>query len=198
MNNGGKEMRKWIIGLVVCSFVLVGSAFGDYRYKIKADHQGGNVTPSQAYEMVKKDPAHTFIVDTRTRAEYQLIGHPEGAYSVPRKFWTGKLGEKKYGMVDNANFSKDLLSRFNPATDKLIFMCRSGKRSCLSCEAAVGAGWDAKNVCNMLGGFEGDKIKNENSVFNGQRKLGGWKNEGLPWTYHIEKQLVYKADLDQQ
>jgi hypothetical protein len=49
----------------------------------------------------------------------------------------------------------------------------------------------------MLGGFEGDKIKCKDSAFNGQRKLGGWKNEGLPWTYHIDKKLVYKADLAQ-
>jgi len=33
----------------------------------------------------------------------------------------------------------------------------------------------------MLGGFEGDKIKNKNIIYNDQRKSGGWKNEGLPW-----------------
>ena len=97
----------------------------------------------------------------------------------------------------DTNYGKDLLSRFNPATDKLIFMCRSGKRSCLACIAAIEAGWNPKNVCNMLGGFEGDKIKNKNSIYNGQRKLGGWRNEGFSWTYHIDKKLVYKADLTQ-
>ena len=63
--------------------------------------------------------------------------------------------------------------------------------------AAIHAGWDPKNVCNMLGGFEGDKIDNADSIYNGQRKLGGWKNEGLPWTYHIDRDLVYQADLTQ-
>ena len=190
-------MRKQFSCVLVCLLLAASSAYGGYRYTMKADHSGGNVTPSQAYEIVQKDPAHTFIVDTRTRAEYQFIGHPVGAINIPKKFWTDSLGESGYTLVDNPNFSKDLLSRFNPATDKLIFMCRSGKRSCLSCQTAIDAGWDPKNVCNMLGGFEGDKIKNPNSIYDGKRIFGGWKNEGLPWTYHIDKELVYKADLAQ-
>jgi len=92
-------MKRWIVGLVAGLFLFAGTAFGGYRYSVKVEHAGGNVTPSQAYEMVKADPAHTFIVDTRTRAEYQLIGHPVGAYHIPKKIWTGKLGEKKFGHV---------------------------------------------------------------------------------------------------
>ncbi len=188
-------MKKLFLGLLSCLLLFGGSAFGGYAYKIKVEHDGGNVTPSQAYEIVEKDTGHTFIVDTRTRAEYQLIGHPVGAYNIPKKFWTGKIGEKKYGMTDNLSYEKDLLERFNPAHDKLIFMCRSGKRSCLACKAAIKAGWNPKDVCNMLGGFEGDKIKNKSSIYSGQRKFGGWKNVGLPWTYNIDKKLVYKADI---
>jgi rhodanese-related sulfurtransferase len=190
-------MGKRIACLLAFLLLVCGSVYGGFRYEIKADHAGGNVTPSQAYEMVQKDPSHTFIVDARTRAEYQLVGHPVGSINIPKKFWNGKLGEKEYTMVDNPDFAKDLLARFNPSTDKLIFMCRSGKRSCLSCQAAIDAGWDPKNVCNMLGGFEGDKLKNANSIHDGKRILGGWKNEGLPWTYHIDKKLVYAADLAQ-
>lgn len=187
-------MKKLIIGVVACLFVFGGSAFAGYTYKVKVDHTGGNITPSKAYEMVQKDPSHK-IIDTRTRAEYQLIGHPEGAYNIPMKFWSGELGEKKYGMTKNSDFEKDLLARFNPKKDKLIFMCRSGKRSCYAVQAAIKAGWDPKNIHNMLGGFEGDKIKDRNSAYKGQRKLGGWRNEGLPWTYTIDKKLVYKTDL---
>lgn len=190
-------MKRFVIILMSCLFLFSASAFAGYQYKAKVDHEGGDFTPSQAYEMVLKNPNHTFIIDTRTRAEYQLIGHPVGAYNIPLKFWNNKLGEKEYGLIDNPNFGKDLLARFNPASDTLIFMCRSGKRSCSACMAAIKAGWDPKTVGNMLGGFEGDKVKNKNSMYDGQRKLGGWKNEGLPWTYHIDKKLVYKADLPQ-
>lgn len=191
-------MKKFFLILLSCLLLFGGPALGGYQYEIKADHDGGNVTPPQACEMAQKDPGHTFVVDTRTRAEYQLVGHPEGAYNIPFKLWNGKLGEKKYEMTNNPNFEKDLLAAFNPDSDKLIFMCRSGKRGAHACTAAIKAGWNPQDVYNMLGGFEGDKVKNKDSIYYGQRILGGWKNEGLPWTYDIDMKLVYKADLTQE
>ena len=180
-------------------FVLAFAAQADWAYKVKVKHAGGDVTPTQALRMVLKDKAHTFIVDVRTRPEYYFVGHPTMACHVPSKFWAGKMvekkGKKEYTLKDNPNFSKDLLARFNPKTDTLIFMCRSGKRSCLGAEKAIKAGFKPEKIFNMLGGFEGDKIHCKLSAFNGQRKLGGWQNEGLPWTYSINPKLAYKGDL---
>ena len=157
----------------------------------KQGHKGGDVTPSQAYKMATQDP-HVFIVDVRTRPEYVLVGHPTIAYHVPIKFWTGKHTSKGYGMVLNENFSQDLKNRFNPETDTLIFMCRSGGRSCDAAnEAASKADWPIDKMYNLMGGFEGDKLKNPDSVFNGKRMMGGWKNEGLPWTYKADPNLAY-------
>jgi len=190
-------MKKALwISVALGVFVFTGFAAAEHwQYKIVKPHKGGDVTPEQAYEMVRKDPKHTFIVDVRTRPEYQLIGHPAGAYHVPLKFWNGKLGKKKYGMSSNPNFANDLKARFNPQTDTLIFMCRSGGRSCAAAEAAASAGWPAEKVFNLLGGFEGGKVKTKGSIYYGQRKLGGWRNAGLPWIYKIDKNLAYKADL---
>jgi hypothetical protein len=47
----------------------------------------------------------------------------------------------------------------------------------------------------MMGEFEGHKVKYKKSAYFGQRKLGGWRNEGLPWTNHIDNKLVYQPDL---
>ena len=191
-----KHTKTVVVLLVAFILILSGIALGGgYDYKVNKSHEGKDLTPAQAHEMVEKDPEHSFIIDTRTRAEYQLIGHPVGAYNIPLKFWTGKMGEKKYGMTTNPNFGKDLLARFNPKTDTLIFMCRSGGRSCDASTAAANAGFPADKIFNMMGGFEGDKVKYEKSAYVGQRKLGGWRNEGLPWTYHINKKLVYQPDL---
>ena len=191
-----KHSKKILILSVALVFIFTGMTLaGGYDYKVKKSHMGKDLTPTQAHEMVEKDPEHTFIVDSRTRAEYQLIGHPVGAYNVPLKFWTGKMGEKKYEMVANPNFGKDLLARFNPKTDTLIFMCRSGGRSCDASNAAVKAGFQEDKIFNTMGGFEGDKVKYKKSAYHGQRKLGGWRNEGLPWTYYIDKKLVYQPDL---
>lgn len=118
-----KLIRKAFLLSMPLVFVFASSVLaGGYQYKVSSPHLGGDVTPTEAYEMLKKDPDHTFLIDCRTRPEYQLIGHPEGAYLIPLKFWSGKLGEKKYGRADNPNFGKDLLARFNPKTDTLIFI----------------------------------------------------------------------------
>lgn len=190
-----KHLKKTFVLSLALVFVLSGVAFAGFAYKAKKAHVGGDVTPSQAIELMQKDPGHTFLIDVRTRAEHQLIGHPKGACNIPLKFWTGKFGGKKYGTVVNPNFGKDLLSRFNPKTDTLLFMCRSGSRSCAASNEAVKAGFPENKVFNVMGGFEGGKVKCKASASAGQRKIGGWRNEGLPWTYHIDKTLIYKSDL---
>jgi rhodanese-related sulfurtransferase len=175
---------------LLCSIPIV-AAGTSYQYAVKhKDHAGSDVTPSEAFKMAQAD-AHTFIVDVRTRPEYVLVGHPTTAHHLPIKFWTGKHTTKGYGMTMNASFAQDLTSRFDPKTDTLIFMCRSGARSCAAADAAEKAGWPTSKIYNMLGGFEGDKIKNANSAFNGKRTMGGWKNEGLPWTYKVDDKLAY-------
>jgi len=190
-----KHLKKTLVLSLALVFILSGLAFAGFAYKAKNAHRGGDVTPSQALEMMEKDPGHTFLIDSRTRAEYQLIGHPKGACNVPLKFWTGKFGEKKYGMAANPNFAQDLLSRFDPKTDTLLFMCRSGGRSCVACDKAVMAGFAKNKVFNIMDGFEGGKVKCKSSAYCGQRKVGGWRNEGLPWTYSIDKKLLYQPDL---
>jgi rhodanese-related sulfurtransferase len=191
-----KEIRRLIV-LSLFSVLSISTLVfaGSHEYKVKHPHMGRDLAPTDAYEMCVKDPEHTFLVDCRTRPEYQLIGHPEGAYNIPYQFWTGKWGGKKYAREMNANFGKDLLARFNPKTDTLIIFCRSASRSCKACNETVKAGWPEDKVFNVLGGFEGDKVKYKKSAYHGQRKLGGWRNEGLPWTYHMDKKLVYQPDL---
>ena len=178
-------------------FFVVSLASAGYKYSAAKEHAGGNITPVEAYEMVKKDPDHTFLIDVRTRTEYQTIGHPEGAYNIPYKFFTTKVGKKnKYSKKTNENFGNDLKARFNPETDALIMMCRSGKRSSDAADAAVKAGFSADKIFNLMGGFEGGVCKIKDSAFKGRRiGGGGWRLEGLPWTYNMKKKLVYQADF---
>lgn len=192
-------MKKalWLVTLVAVVLLLAGSpALAGFAYEANKPHLGGDVTPVEAFEMIQKNPEHTFLVDCRTRAEYQFVGHPEGAYNIPIRFLSTKAGEKGYAEVDNPDFGKDLLARFNPQTDTLIILCRSGNRSCAACNEAIKAGWPEDKVFNMMGGFEGGKNKNKDSIFYGQRWDGGWQREGLPWTYSMDTALMYKPDVD--
>ncbi len=188
------KIKSICLALICCFLFMGGNLFAgstSLQYPVKiADHKGKDLTPSQAYEMALNDP-HVFIVDVRTRPEYVLVGHPTIAFHIPCKFWTGKHVTKGYGMADNTAFAADLRARFNPKTDSLIFMCRSGKRSCLAANLAAASQWPEDKVYNMMGGFEGDKMKQAHSSFNGKRVLGGWKNEGLPWTYKVDPRLAY-------
>ncbi len=191
-------MKKW--SLIVITFaILAGIAptvmAGGYQYQPNKEHLGGNLTPVEAYQMVQKNPDHTFLVDCRTRAEYQYVGHPESAYNIPIRFLTTQVGKKGYAETDNPDFGKDLLNRFNPETDTLVIFCRSGNRSCTAANEAIKAGFSEDRVFNMMGGFEGDKNTTKGSAYFGQRWGGGWKNEGLPWTYSMDRRLIYPPDL---
>lgn len=188
------KKRSWVITfsmLVVFSAI----AFANDLYKVELEHKGGDVTPQQAYEMLKANPGHIFLVDVRTQFEYQDIGHPEGAINIPYKFYTTKVDEKGYKKTKNENFANDLRARFNPETDTLLLICRSGKRSCEASTAAVDAGFNPEKVFNVMGGVEGDKVKDKDSPLHGQRMVNGWKNEKLPWTYSMDHKLMYQADL---
>ena len=188
-----RHAKSTLTLFLTLAFVLALSALAGAGYKVKYEHQGGDLTPAQAYEMAKKD--NVFLIDCRTRAEYQFVGHPEGAYNVPLQCFSPKAGKKGYENVANPDFGKELRARFNPETDTLIFFCRSGGRSCRACDAAVEAGFSKDKVFNLMGGFEGDKVKDKNSPFCGQRKVNGWRNEGMPWTYHMDRNLMYGPDV---
>ena len=94
-------------------------------------------------------------------------------------------------MITNNEFASVVLKKFNPKTDTLFFLCRSGTRAAMALAEAVTAGWPAERAYVILGGFQGEKMKDKNSLFYGQRVGGGWKNEGLPWTYTMDPKLVY-------
>jgi rhodanese-related sulfurtransferase len=193
-------IRKCLfLTMAVLLVVSAGPAVaGGYTYKANKEHLGGDVTPAQAYEMIRNDPDHTFLVDCRTRAEFQYVGHPVGATNVPLRFLSTTAGEKGYVEVANPGFGEDLLSRFNPDQDTLVILCRSGNRSCTGCNEAVKAGFKEEKVFNMMGGFEGGKNKNKASVHYGKRWAGGWKLEGLPWTYAMETATMYRPDVERK
>lgn len=190
-------MTKFILLILTAVFAFSSSAFAldQEVYPVKGVHKGGDITPVQAYQMIKDNPEHTFVVDVRTRYEYQDIGHPEGAYNIPWKFYTTKAGKKGYNKVLNENFCRDLKARFNTKTDTLLLMCRSAARTIPGATTAVDCGFKEGKVFNLLGGFEGDKVKDKNSPFYGQRMIGGWRLEGLPWTYKMDSKFMYQPDL---
>ena len=188
------KLKMWIVFVMVilfCTSSTLALAEGQVPSDPKKQTSIGKyLTAKEAYEMWKAAPEKIKIIDCRTAEEYVFIGHAPMAYNIPSKLWTGKWDpeKKQYAMPDNPDFEVRAKTNFKP-DEPLAVMCRSGHRSAASVERLAKIGFT--NVYNIVDGFEGDMVKNEESYFNGKRMINGWKNSGAPWTYAQDPERVY-------
>lgn len=128
----------------------------------------GAVTPAEAFEWLRADPA-VKLVDVRTQAERDWVGRvalPDTQHVAVQ--WTLYPGGAK-----NPEFLQQLGACASP-DDVLFFLCRSGVRSRYAAQVATDAGY--RHCFDILEGFEGDRDD------QGHRKtIGGWCLAGLPW-----------------
>jgi rhodanese-related sulfurtransferase len=136
------------------------------------------ISPSAAFERLRQPS--TYLIDVRTVAEYVYVGHPEAAHNIPLLFWD----EPNMQQVANVNFVEDIKRRFKPG-DTLLLICRSGGRSAQAFRMLRRAGF--QNLLNVINGFEGQKDA------DGLRTRNGWKNDGLPYTYTVNPDLIYRS-----
>jgi rhodanese-related sulfurtransferase len=196
MNRFRKTALLILVSIIVSLLPLYAAHKG--IYPVKKPHNGVNIKPKEAYRLISENPDDFHIVDVRSRYEYQDVGHTVGAYNIPVFFYTTEVGHKGYKMIPNDKFCWDLKARFNPEKDFLFMICRSGERSTTAVIEAIRCGFQKDRVYNILGGFEGDKVHEEVSPFRGQRMVGGWRLEGLPWTYKMNSDLMYLPDMKQE
>ena len=161
--------------------------------KSKQTSLGLYVTALEAYEMWKADPDRIKIIDVRTPEEYGFIGHPDQAWNIPLAFVTYRRqkGLTIYGPKWNPSFVEEVRT-IAGATDTLLVMCRSGDRSAMAVNQLAEAG--LKNVYTIIDGFEGDKVNDPGSVFNGKRMRNGWKNSA-PWIYTIDPEKIILEEV---
>ncbi|OGF97450.1 MAG: hypothetical protein A2Z06_03880 [Candidatus Glassbacteria bacterium RBG_16_58_8] len=137
------------------------------------------VSPRAAHKVLSENPK-AILVDVRSQAEYQFVGHPLNACNIPMTFWN----PARYDFEPNPRFAADLTARF--AKDvPLLFICRSGGRSEKAAREAVALGFG--EVYNVTEGFEGETDS------QGLRTINGWKNSGLPYTYEVKEELRYQG-----
>ena len=139
------------------------------------------VTAKEAFEKWKTEPEKVKLLDVRTAEELLFVGHPTMAWKVPVAAqtyeWDAATGQ--FPMKPLADFVARMQQVATP-DDTLMVMCRSGGRSAIAVNMLANAGF--KNAWNVVDGFEGDKVDDPESVFNGRRMRNGWKNSGCPWT----------------
>jgi rhodanese-related sulfurtransferase len=125
----------------------------------------GALLPSEAHALMEQIPGAK-LVDVRTRAEWDFVGHPPEAVMI--EWNTYPSGQR------NPQFLEQLQAEVAKTDAPVMFLCRSGARSHWAAVAATQAGYP--NCFNVLEGFEGDKDT------NGHRSsVGGWRKAGLPW-----------------
>ena len=127
-----------------------------------ADYAGA-LLPAEAYELISQNP-QARLIDVRSRAELDFVGHIPGSIEVEWKTYPG--------MKPNPDFLQQLSHKVSPDA-LLLFICRSGGRSHDAALAATAAGRKAYNV---LEGFEGDCDSDGH-----RNSVGGWRKAGLPW-----------------
>ncbi len=213
--------KKLIITVFLMIFMLVSSLYAMEKQMVTTCYTGPLPVPKkakvisalEAYHMLVTQP-HTYLIDVRTRAEYQLIGHAcyfkngkmYQAYNFPVKFWTGKVGKRfKYSKVMNKDFIKEISKKFKK-TDTLIVYCRSGDRSVIASNLLTDAGF--KHVYNIKYGFEGKpmsygspkKIKKlmkmYSPFYSWKSRLNGWRYYGLCQTYKMDPKYMYPPDVE--
>ena len=131
------------------------------------------ITPPQAWKLIQGSNK-AVIIDVRSSMEYEYVGHPVGAISIP---WT-----QPPSWLPEPEFIRDVCSALekthpdvNSKEDiQILALCRSGVRSQSAGEALLLDGF--KNVYNIIEGFEGDKDEN-----NHRNMINGWRIHGLPW-----------------
>lgn len=171
------------------------------------------ISPIEAYDMMNTVP-DTYLIDVRTRAEYQFVGHPVGAYLFPYMFFTQEFAktEEAYGYklsAKNKAFVPEIAKIFKK-TDNLLLICRDGLRSLLAAKDLLAEGF--KNVYWIEDGFEGPEfpyhqdpnkhkffrqLAKRNKIFGfDHRRYYGWQWWGLPWTYEMDPKYIYPPDLN--
>jgi len=163
--------------------------------KKKQTTLGLYMTSQQAYDHMMKNMGNTLFIDVRTPAELNYLGVTSVMdANVPTDTMDGSAWDDKkhrYVRKHNENFVSDIDARLKAKglkkTDTVILMCRSGKRSAKAVNVLAKNGYT--KVYTVVDGYEGDKAKTGKD--KGKRVVNGWKNSGLPWTYSMDKDLMY-------
>lgn len=163
--------------------------------KKKQTTLGLYMTSQQAYDHMMKNMDSALFLDVRTPSELNYLGVTSvmdanvPTDTMDSSAWDDK--KNRYVRKHNENFVADVDARLKAKglkkTDTVILICRSGKRSAKAVNVLAKNGYT--NVYTAVDGYEGDKVKEGEN--KGKRMKNGWKNSGLPWTYSMDKDLMY-------
>ena len=147
----------------------------------------------EAAQMKHELGAGVLFVDVRSQAEAAFLGMAQAVdVLIPYQDFNGDStgwDERHRTLTLDANLDfvphieaalkQRGLTRLSP----IMVMCRSGARS--AARVALLARHGFTQVYTVVDGFEGDLAKTGPQA--GQRVVNGWRVEGLPWSYQLER-----------
>lgn len=129
----------------------------------------GAVTPEESWALLQAD-SNIVLVDVRTNAERDWVGR----VNIPDNQHISVQWMLYPASTPNPDFMAQLSALATNKSTVLLFLCRSGVRSCYGAKLATEHGYE--HCFDILQGFEGDKDT------QGHRKMvSGWCYAGLPW-----------------
>ncbi len=152
--------------------------------------------PAEAMKFMQENAAKTLFLDVRSREEAQFLGmstlvDANIPYMQNAEWPEWNDAGKNFKLVPNSNFAAEVERRLKDKglakTDPVILMCRSGDRSALAVNLLAKLGYT--KVYSVTEGYEGDIASD--GPLKGTRSVNGWKNDGLPWSYELDKKKVY-------
>jgi rhodanese-related sulfurtransferase len=165
---------------------------------IKKTKTGLYLTPQEAMQRMQSAGDKTLFLDVRTRAEVSYLGMPTIAdanvpYMELSEWYAWDETRNAYKVEPNNDFVTEVTRRLAEKKlsrdDTIILICRSGDRTSKAADLLASQGFT--KVYSIPEGYEGDLAKDGDKA--GQRAINGWKNDGLPWTYKLDKKKMYKV-----
>ena len=168
----------------------------DHLPKKKVTTLGLYLHPADAMKYVQENQGKVLFLDVRSREEVQFLGmstlvDANIPYMQNPEWPEWNDAGKNFKLVPNSNFTADVERRLKEKglakNDPIILMCRSGDRSSLAVNLLAKQGYT--KVYSVTEGYEGDIVAD--GPLKGTRSINGWKNDGLPWSYELDKKKVY-------
>lgn len=188
------SLSTLILALGAASVSLAGE--WDNLPKKKVTALGLYFHPSDAMKYVQGNQAKVLFLDVRSREEVQFLGmstlvDANVPYMQNPEWPEWNETGKNFKLVPNANFATDVERRLKEKgltkNDPVVLMCRSGDRSALAVNLLAKLGYT--KVYSVTEGYEGDIASD--GPMKGTRSVNGWKNDGLPWSYDLDKKKMY-------
>lgn len=167
----------------------------------KQTQWGLYLTAKEAFELKQAKGADVLFIDVREPVEIMFTGFTDIVdINIPFLLVNPtKWNPKKpvLAMEPNPDFAADvrmaLAARGLDKSAPVILMCRSGgTRGAPSAKALEGL--SLEQVYVVTDGFEGSISKEDP---NGPwRRVNGWKNSELPWSYKLDPKKIYLRSFE--